>query len=63
MYEKVWLQRHTRSAMSYYYAPPEIELCRRLERLPWFARAEGCTRPESPARTLWQPPLLRRALG
>jgi len=26
MYEKVWLQRHTRSAMSYYYAPPEIEL-------------------------------------
>ena len=37
--------------------------CRRPERLPWFARAEGCTRPESPARTLWQPPLLRRALG
>ena len=26
MYEKVWLQRHTRSAMAYYYAPPEIEL-------------------------------------
>ena len=26
MYEKVWLQRHTRSAMTYYYAPPEIEL-------------------------------------
>ena len=36
--------------------------CRRPERLPWFARAEGCTRPESPARTLWQPPLLRGAL-